>query len=272
MAVVRVSEWPGLGRADVTTTPARLLAAMSGWFAAVLLCAILGGKLLGLAERPDGSTSADSSITSWIVAHRAPGWTTLAHALSTLGSQAVLTPLAAVVAFALLARRRFVLAGLLVAVWGGAILLYALSKYFVHRSRPPSEIWLTDVGNTTSFPSGHATQSLATFVALALVGAAWLSKPPWPGRVLALALAAGVGSGRGCTLAFRRTGHPTCSQQVADRGCLDSRPSLARQQLPGSDRARASRWRNVTRGLDCPRRTRESSRRRSAGLARRIQS
>ena len=169
---------------------------MSGWFAAVLLCAILGGTLLGLAERPDGSTSADSSITSWIVAHRAPGWTTLAHALSTLGSQAVLIPLAAVVAFALLARRRFVLAGLLVAVWGGAILLYALSKYFVHRSRPPSEIWLTDVGNTTSFPSGHATQSLATFVALALVGAAWLSKPPWPGRVLALALAAGVGWSR----------------------------------------------------------------------------
>jgi membrane-associated phospholipid phosphatase len=165
-------------------------------FAAVLLCAILGGELLGLAERPDGSTAADSSITSWMVAHRASGWTTLAHALSTLGSQAVLIPVAGIVALALLQRRRFVQAGLLIAAWGGAILLYSLTKHFVHRSRPPSDIWLTDVGRTTSFPSGHATQSLATFLALALVGAAWLSKRPWPGLMLALILAAGIGWSR----------------------------------------------------------------------------
>jgi membrane-associated phospholipid phosphatase len=165
-------------------------------FAAVLLCAILGGELLGLAERPDGSTAADSSITSWMVAHRASGWTTLAHALSTIGSQAVLIPVAGIVALALLQRRRFVQAGLLIAAWGGAILLYSLTKHFVHRSRPPSDIWLTDVGRTTSFPSGHATQSLATFLALALVGAAWLSKPPWPGLMLALILAAGIGWSR----------------------------------------------------------------------------
>jgi membrane-associated phospholipid phosphatase len=169
---------------------------MLGWFAAVLLCAILAGELLGLAEGQDGSTAADSSITSWMVANRAPGWTTLAHALSTLGSQAVLIPVTGVVALALLARRRFVLAGLLIAAWGGAILLYDLTKYFVDRSRPPSDIWLTDVGTTTSFPSGHATQSLATLLALALVGAARLSRPLWAARVLALVLAAGVGWSR----------------------------------------------------------------------------
>ncbi|HEY2435784.1 MAG TPA: phosphatase PAP2 family protein, partial [Solirubrobacteraceae bacterium] len=77
-----------------------------------------------------------------------------------------------------------------------AILLYSLTKLFVHRPRPPSEIWLTHVGKSTSFPSGHATQSLATFLALALVGAAWLSKPRWPGLVLALVLAVGVGWSR----------------------------------------------------------------------------
>ncbi len=169
---------------------------MLAWFAAVLLCAILCGKLLGLAERPDGSTAVDSSITSWMVAHRAPVWTRLAHVLSTVGSQAVLIPLVAVIAFALLTRRRFVPVGLLIAAWGGAILLYSLTKHFVERSRPPSDIWLSDVGRSTSFPSGHATQSLATFLAVALVGAAWLSKPPWPGWVLALILAAGVGSSR----------------------------------------------------------------------------
>lgn len=179
-----------------TTTRARLLGSMLAWFGAVLVCAIVCGKLLDLAERPNGSTAFDSSITSWMVAHRASGWTTLAHALSTIGSQAVLTPLVVVVALALLARRQSVLAGLLIVAWGGAILLYNLTKHFVHRPRPPSDIWLTDVGRSTSFPSGHAVQSLATFVALALVGAAWLSKPQAPGRVFALVLAAGVGWSR----------------------------------------------------------------------------
>jgi membrane-associated phospholipid phosphatase len=165
-------------------------------FAVILGCATAAGELLELAERPDGSTEFDSSITSWIVDHRAQGLTTLAHALSTIGSQAVLTPVSVLVAVALLVRRRFVLAGLLVAAWGGAILLYDLTKLFVHRPRPPMAIWLTNPGKSTSFPSGHATQSLATFLALALVGAAWLSKPRAPGTVAAVILAAGVGSSR----------------------------------------------------------------------------
>jgi len=165
-------------------------------FGVVLGCAIAAGELLELVERPDGSTAFDSSITSWVVAHRTQSLTTTAHALSTIGSQVVLTPVACLVAAALAVRRRFRLAGLLLAAWGGAILLYSLTKYFVHRPRPPQSIWLTDVGRSTSFPSGHATQSLSTFLALALVGAAWASRPRWPGLVLALLLAAGVGWSR----------------------------------------------------------------------------
>lgn len=179
-----------------TTTRPRLVALTLGSFGALLLCAIVCGELLGLVERPDGSTALDSSITSWMVANRTQGWTTLARTLSTLGSQIVLLPLAGVVALALCAGRRFVLAGLLIAAWGGALLLYSLAKYFVHRPRPPSDIWLSDVGKTTSFPSGHATQSLATFLALGLVSAAWIVKPRWPGWVLPLVLAAGIGWSR----------------------------------------------------------------------------
>jgi undecaprenyl-diphosphatase len=177
-------------------TPASLVALLLISFAVLLGCAIACGELLELVERPDGSTAFDSSITSWMVAHRTDGLTTLAHALSTVGSQAVLIPVAGVVAAALLVRRRFVLAGLLIAAWAGGISLYSLTKLFVHRQRPPMDIWLTDVGRTTSFPSGHATQSLATFLGLALVGAAWLAKPAWPARLLALLLAAGVGWSR----------------------------------------------------------------------------
>ena len=104
--------------ASWATTRTRLAALMLGSFGAVLLCAILCGELLGIAERPDGSTALDSSITSWMVAHRTEGWTTLARALSTLGSQIVLLPLAWAVALALLVRRRFTLAALLIAAWG----------------------------------------------------------------------------------------------------------------------------------------------------------
>jgi membrane-associated phospholipid phosphatase len=178
------------------TTPALLLVAMLVCFAVVLGCAIAIGGLLELAERPDGSTAIDSSITSWVVAHRTHALTSVARLLSTLGSQAVLIPLTAIAAVALLGRRRWVLAGLVVAAWAGAIGMYSLTKHFVHRMRPPTDIWLTDVGRTSSFPSGHATQSLATFLALVLVGAVIIPGTRWPGRAIALALAIGVGWSR----------------------------------------------------------------------------
>jgi membrane-associated phospholipid phosphatase len=187
----------------VSTTPVLkthrsvwLIILLLGWFGLVLLCAVVWGKLLAHVERADGSTAFDSSITSWVVEHRSQGWTTLAHFLSTVGSQVVLTPVTALVAATLIVRRRFVQAGLLIAAWGGALLLYNLTKDFVQRPRPPSAIWLTNVGKSTSFPSGHATQSLATFAALALAAAALRSWAAWPGRVVAVVLAAGVGWSR----------------------------------------------------------------------------
>lgn len=173
-----------------------LVMVMLAWFGVVLLCAVVCGEVLGHAERPDGSTAFDSSITSWMVGHRSHALTTLARSLSTVGSQAVLAPVTGVVAAALIVRRRFVLAELLIVSWGGAILLYTFTKDIVARPRPPSDIWLTNVGRTTSFPSGHATQSLATFGALALVGAALMPRMTWPGRALALVLAAGIGWSR----------------------------------------------------------------------------
>jgi membrane-associated phospholipid phosphatase len=178
------------------TTPTLLVAAMLLSFAVILGLAIATGELLELAERADGSTAIDGSITSWLVEHRTPALTTAARVLSTFGSQTVLIPLTAVVAVALLGRRRFVLGGFLLAAWGGTIGLYSLTKHFVHRMRPPTDIWLTDVGRTASFPSGHATQSLGMFLALVLIGAIRVSKARWPGRALAVALAIGVGWSR----------------------------------------------------------------------------
>lgn len=161
----------------------------------VLGCAIASGELLGLAERPDGSTRFDSSVTAWIVAHRAHGVTRLARWLSAVGSETILLPVVVIVAVVLLWRRRFVLGGLLVVAWGGSIGLYSLTKDVVGRHRPPVDIWLTRVAGT-SFPSGHAVQSLSTLVALVVVVVVWLPRARGPGTVLALVLAAGVGWSR----------------------------------------------------------------------------
>src|SRR5690349_10153718 len=90
-------------------------------FVAVLGATIGAGELLGLAERPDGSTAFDRSITSWFVDHRTSWLTTLARAFSTVGSQKVLLPLVAVVAIVLVARGPRRPAGLLVVTWAGAI-------------------------------------------------------------------------------------------------------------------------------------------------------
>lgn len=176
--------------------PIALPAAMLVAFAVVLGCALALGGLLGLAERPDGSTAVDASITSWVVAHRTSGVTTLARVFSTIGSQIVLAPLAAVVTIGLLVRRRFVQAVLLVAAWGGALGLYNITKVVAERPRPPAEIWLTKVGRTWAFPSGHATQSLATLGAVVLIAAVWLPEVRRPLRLIALVLVAGIGWSR----------------------------------------------------------------------------
>ena len=170
-------------------------AAVALSFAVVLAATIGAGELLAKAERPDGSTGFDRSITSWFVDHRASWLTTVARALSTIGSQKVLIPLVAVVAIVLVVRRALKPALLLVVLWAGALELYTLAKHFVGRPRPPMHLWLTSV-TSTAFPSGHATQSLSTYAALALVSAAVVSAARRPALAVAAVIAAGVGWSR----------------------------------------------------------------------------
>jgi undecaprenyl-diphosphatase len=164
----------------------KLAAGAALLFAVVLGCAIGVGELLGLAERPDGSTGLDHSITSWVVAHRTDALTAAARGLAVLGSHTVLGPLVAVAAIALIARRRAFPAAVLILAWAGSIGLYNLTKVVVARARPPASIALTTTQNT-SFPSGHATQSLATWATLTAICIAL-----WPRSRVPVAIAAGL--------------------------------------------------------------------------------
>ncbi len=147
-----------------------LLAGVVGLFGVVLGGIIASGGWLATAERPDGSTAFDRSVTSWMVDHRASGVTFVARVFSAVGSQKALVPLVAVMALVLIRQRGWRSLGLLGVAWGGAILLYSLAKHAVGRPRPPADLWLMHVGGN-AFPSGHAVQSLSTFVALAVIAA-----------------------------------------------------------------------------------------------------
>jgi undecaprenyl-diphosphatase len=165
-------------------------------FGVVLGCAVLAGEVLKQAESANGATAFDSSITRWMVAHRDHVLTVVARVLSAIGSQKVLAPVAAVAAVLLIGRRRVAPAVFLAVAWGGAILLYTLTKHIVLRPRPPVDIRLMRVG-ASSFPSGHATQSLATFVALATLAAVAIVRGrAAAGIALSLGLAAAVGWSR----------------------------------------------------------------------------
>lgn len=173
MGVVSDGERPATpGR---RTSPAMVALAVLAWFGILVGCGIAAGHLLAGAEGPHGGTPFDRSITMWLVHRRTGALTPLARTLSTLGSQKVLTPLVVLVVLVLVDRRRVAPAAALVAAWGGAIVLYALVKQAIGRPRPPERLWLQHPGGT-SFPSGHAVQSLSTLLAFMLVWL-WVVRP-----------------------------------------------------------------------------------------------
>jgi undecaprenyl-diphosphatase len=99
-----------------------------------------------------------------VAQHRTAGLTAMAHGLSWLGRSWVLLALAVIIT-AVRARRASRLALILVVV--GALLLDNLAKALADRSRPPGA-HLEHV-TSSSFPSGHATQSAAFAVGLCLI-------------------------------------------------------------------------------------------------------
>jgi membrane protein DedA with SNARE-associated domain/membrane-associated phospholipid phosphatase len=118
----------------------------------------------------DEMALVDPRVTRWLVDHRV-GWATMGAKVSTwLGSTVVLIPVIVAVGLWFLWRRRTGRPALLLGLaLGGAIVWYDLVKAIVARPRPPvaDQIGVTVTG--WSFPSGHATQSLAVYGMLAVI-------------------------------------------------------------------------------------------------------
>lgn len=117
----------------------------------------------------DETALADPHLSAWVVAHRTGLLTSVMRVVTWLGSTAVIVPLALIVGFFFVLRRRqWRPAALLAAAVAGAVGLYDIVKPLVCRPRPPSAIWIGHYSGA-SFPSGHATQSVAFYAILALV-------------------------------------------------------------------------------------------------------
>jgi undecaprenyl-diphosphatase len=143
------------------------------WLKAFGLRVLVVFVLLGVATIIGGlairawAPAFDLQAVQFVSAHRTAGLTRLTSALTAMGSLVALSPLAAIAVVFLWRRDRHRDALVLVIVVVGSALLAIITKLIVARPRPPVE-HLTEV-SSHSFPSEHAVQAAAIYLALALL-------------------------------------------------------------------------------------------------------
>jgi membrane-associated phospholipid phosphatase len=149
-----------------------------------LLILAAGGWAFGvLAEEvTEGDTGLDNRIADELHEHATDPLTEFFKAVTTLGNGVVLAGVTAIAAYLLGRRRYYREAVLMVLAYVGAeVLSYSLKLAFA-RDRPFFTDPLATV-STYSFPSGHATVSVAVYGALCLV---LLRRLPGPAGIVCL--------------------------------------------------------------------------------------
>ena len=140
----------------------------------------------------------DHRLAVWIHSHTSDGLIDPVRIFTQLGGVVVLA-LVTLVAVAMLARRRrFEAAALVIACFAGMELLNASLKAAFHRPRPHFAHPLVTLPHSYSFPSGHASVSVAVYGALALILASAV-RSTWARTAIgasALSLAALIGASR----------------------------------------------------------------------------
>jgi undecaprenyl-diphosphatase len=154
------------GRVDPSTATGFPL---SVWvMGGVIATWLFGGMLQDVVAREE-AVRFDPGVLRWFVEHRVDWLTGFMKGVTWLGSNAVVIPVALIVAAVFVVRPRsyrpFAQLGAAVV---SSIVLYDTVKAVVHRARPPVAVRLVHVSGY-SFPSGHATVAVAVWGAITLV-------------------------------------------------------------------------------------------------------
>ena len=176
------------GKGDVATRWPLAAAMACGVLLPLWVFGTLAGRVL--AREP---FALDTAWLLFFRGHAGPAWDVSMLALSVAGSFLVVDPVALLAAAMLGWRRRWQEAAFLVLAVSGAQLLNHLAKDAVRRVRP--DLWVSIAPEaSTSFPSGHAMQTMA--LALALLLLTWPTRARWLVLVAAAVFVAGVGASR----------------------------------------------------------------------------
>lgn len=166
-------------------------------WAASAWCLVVFVALAIVVGTRDAPPPLDADLLSFALDYRDGSSATFFRAITVLGSVAILGPLLVAVAAWLVLRGRPVReAAFLLAALAGANVLQHLAKALVERPRPAAVLHLVDAG-PFGYPSGHAAQALAAWIALAVVATSGRSQPANAGVwAAAAAIALGVGTSR----------------------------------------------------------------------------
>lgn len=144
----------------------------------VVVCALgwAFGEITEAVVKGDDLVAADSPVTRWLVAHRAPWLTQVVRGVTQVASAWFVISLLVIVTGVLIARHRprsvVAMAPLSAA---GASVAVTIVKLLIARPRP-SVGAVVAVANGFSFPSGHSAQAVATYGALAWIVARGLAR------------------------------------------------------------------------------------------------
>jgi membrane protein DedA with SNARE-associated domain/membrane-associated phospholipid phosphatase len=179
---------PG-GAFGLSLTASMIALVAAGWTLGAVVQDVVVGR---------GSARFDRPVLDWFARHREPWLTKTMWVVTTFGSSDVLIPLGLAVGGWYWWRRRAPRPlVLLLAGYGGADVLARAVRALSGRARPPAGLAVAHFAGR-SFPSGHATESVAFYGMLAVILAG--STPQWQRKVAiwtgAFSIATAVGLSR----------------------------------------------------------------------------
>lgn len=157
-----------------------------------LLVLTAGAWVFGILaeELVEGDTGFDTRLADWLHDRASPGWTTFFEGVTVLGNFLTLLAVTVLAVVLLLRRGRRTEAALVALAFAGAQILTLGLKLGFARERPFFPDPLASAPSTYSFPSGHASVSLAVYGALGYIAARHVASRR--ARVAALAVAAAL--------------------------------------------------------------------------------